>query len=120
MFQLNLLGKEQIFKDYNIFFRLQKNNSCDKTGDASNSGLLNGVKNDADDHSADPSSDEDADEDGVDNGGLSDEEELVDLEDLGSFVKVIVRGQFVRPVGTGHTCSIATEQVPVNANCCRR
>ena len=48
------------------------------------------MKNDADDHSADPSSDEDADEDGVDNGGLSDEEELVDLEDLGSFVKVII------------------------------
>ena len=96
----------------NIFFRLQKNNSCDKTSEASNSGLLNGVKNgvdDDDDHSADPSSDEDADEDEVNNGGLSDEEELVDLEDLGSFVKVIVRGQFVSPVGPGHTCSIATE-----------
>ena len=63
--------------------------------------MKNGVDDDDDhdDHSADPSSDEDADEDEVNNGGLSDEEELVDLEDLGSFVKVIVRGQFVSPVG---------------------
>ena len=63
--------------------------------------MKNGVDDDDDDddHSADPSSDEDADEDEVNNGGLSDEEELVDLEDIGSFVKVIVRGQFVSPVG---------------------
>ena len=94
---MSFVGFEWINKSNShlcVFSRIQKNSSTDKIGDASNPSHCNGVKNggDDDDHSsADPSSDEEADENGLNGGGLSDEEDLVDMEDLGAFVQVMTQ-----------------------------
>jgi hypothetical protein len=77
----------------NSFFRIQKSNSGDKSDGISVSSVANDTSdnkqvNDASIDSSDEEVDEDDEDDPIENGNLSDKEGLVDLEDLGSFVKV--------------------------------